>query len=196
MGLIGIYSRDKNLCIYYNSQDMNFDLEATKKKSNHPEKDKATIAELVTWAATFVRRITISFWIERDHEAIEREVDAELDREFKPKSITEATEAAALVLDQIDLVNPPKPLDDYIDKRIKEGNTKLRQELKNAKRLNYSGDNATQESKPTKNGTGSKKVRFKSSTTSSNAPPTKKKKKKKEKKAPSNPNLPTPPQKK
>ena len=100
------------------------------------------------------------------------------------------------MLDQIDLANPPKPLDDYIDKRIKEGNTKLRRELKNAKRLNYSGDNATQESKPTKNGTGSKKVRFKSSTTSSNAPPTKKKKKKKEKKAPSNPNLPTPPQKK
>merc|ERR1711966_115712 len=153
---------------------------------------EATINELVAKTATFVRRSTISFWIERDREAIEREIDAELERGFKPKSITEATEAAALVLDQIDLANPPKPLDDYIDKRTKEGNTKLRRELKNAKRLNYSGDNATQESKPTKNGTGSKKVRFKSSTTSSNAPPAKKKKKKKKEKAPSNPNLPTP----
>ena len=179
-------------------KDMNFDLEATKKKSKHPVKDKATITELVAKTATFVRHSTISFWIERDLEAIEREIDAELEREFKPKSITKATEAAALVLDQIDLANPPKPLDDYIDKRIKEGNTKLRRELRNAKRLNCSGDNATQESKPTKNGTSSKKVRFESSTTSSNAP-SKKKKKKKVKKAtaaPSNQNPPTPPKKK
>lgn len=179
-------------------KDMDFDLEAAKKKTKHPEKDKATTAELAAKTATFVRRTTISFWIERDREAIEREIDDELEREFRPKSITEATEAAALVLDQIDLANPPKPLDDYIDKRIKEGNVKLRRELKNSKRLNCSGDNATQESKPTKNGTSSKKVRFKSSTTSSNAP-SKKKKKKKEKKAtaaPSNRNLPTPPGKK
>jgi len=111
-------------------KDMNFDLEAAKKKSNHPKKDNTTIAELVAKTATFVRRSTISFWIKRDRKAIEREIDAELEREFKPKSITEATEAAALVLDQIDLANPPKPLDDYIDKRIQEGNTKLRRELK------------------------------------------------------------------
>jgi hypothetical protein len=179
-------------------KDMNFDLEATKKKSNHPEQDKASTAELVAKTATFVRRSTISFWIERDREAIEREIDAELEREFKPKSTTEATEAAAMVLDQIDLANPPKPLDDYIDKRIKEGNVKLRRELKNTKRLNCSGDNATQESKPTKNGTSSKKARSKSSTTSSKAPSKKrnKTKEKKAKAAPSNRNLPTPPEKK
>ena len=110
-------------------EDMNFNLEAAKEKSNHPEKDEATIAELVAKTATFVRRSTINFWLERDREAIEREIDAELEREFKPKSITDATEAAAMVLDQIDLANPPKPLDDYIDKKIKEGTIKLRREV-------------------------------------------------------------------
>ena len=59
-------------------EDMSFDLEATKKKSKHPERDKATTTELVAKTATFVRRSTISFWIERDHEAIEREIDAKL----------------------------------------------------------------------------------------------------------------------
>ena len=81
-------------------------------------------------------------------------------------------------MDQIDLANPPKPLDDYIDKRIKAGQTKLRRELKNAQRLNCSGDAKNQESTPTENGTSSKKVRFDPST-SAKAPSKKDNKKKK-----------------
>ena len=82
------------------------------------------------------------------------------------------------MLDEIDLANPSKPLEDYIDKRIKAGQTKLRRELKNAQRLNCSGDAKNQESTPTENGTSSKKVRFDPST-SAKAPSKKKDKKKK-----------------
>ena len=109
---------------------------------------------------------------------LEKEIDAEIKRDLVPKSITAATEAAAHVLETIDLANPPKPLDDYIDKRIKAGQTKLRRELKSAQRLNCLGDAKNQASKPTGNGTSSKKVHFKPSA-STTAPPKKNKKKKK-----------------
>ena len=46
-------------------------------------------------------------------------MDAEFKRDPIPKSITAATEAPAQVLDQINLVNPPKPIDDFIEERIK-----------------------------------------------------------------------------
>ena len=120
----------------------------------------------------------INFWIEIDRLRVEKEIDAEIKRDLIPKSITAATEATAQVLDQIDLANPSKPLEDYIDKRIKAGQTKLRRELKNAQRLNCSGDAKNQESTPTENGTSSKKVRFDPST-SAKAPSKKDKKKKK-----------------
>ena len=76
-------------------------------------------------------------------------------------------------------MNPPKPLDDYINnKRIKAGQAKPRRELKNAQRLNCLSDAKNQESTPTENGTSSKKVRFDPST-SAKAPSKKDKKKKK-----------------
>ena len=115
-------------------------MEATKENRKHPDRDKATTTELVTKAATLVRSSTFNFWLARDREAIGREIDTKLEREFKPKSITKAAEAAAVVLDQTDLANPPKPLNDYIDKRIKDGNIKLRRKLKHATRLNFLGD--------------------------------------------------------
>ena len=155
----------------------NFDLEAAKKKSDNREGDKATITEILSKTACFVHDTTIKFWNVLSDLELEKEIDAEIKRDLVPKSITAATEAAAHVLDKIDLANPPKPLDDYIDKRIKAGQTKLRRELKNAQRLNCSGDARNQESTPTANGTSSKKVRFKSS--NSTTAPLKKGKKKK-----------------
>ena len=83
-------------------------------------------------------------------------------------------------MDQIDLANPPKSLDDYIDKRIKAGTTKLRRELKKSKRLNCLGDAKIQGSAPTKHGTSSKKVRFADSTKQSSSQKRNKKKSTKE----------------
>ena len=48
-----------------------------------------------------------------------KKIDADIKRDSIPKSITAATEAPAQVLDQINLVNPPKPIDDFIEERIK-----------------------------------------------------------------------------
>ena len=155
-----------------------FDLDATKKKSEDQVRDALVVNELVGKILNFVRNTTIKFWIEIDRLRVEKEIEAEIKRDLIPKSITAATEATAQVLDQIDLANPSKPLEDYIDKRIKAGQTKLRRELKNAQRLNCSGDAKNQESTPTENGTSSKKVRFDPST-SAKAPLKKKDKKKK-----------------
>ena len=62
---------------------------------------------------------------------------------------------------KIDLVNPPRSLDNYIHEKTKAEETKLQRELKNAQSLNCLGGVKNQESTPTRNGTSSKKVRFK-----------------------------------
>ena len=136
---------------------MSFNCEATKEKSKHPDKNKASTTKLVTKAAAFIRSSTFNFWLARDRKAIKREIDAKLEREFKPKSITKATYTSAMVLDQIDLANSHNLLNDHLNKRIKDRKVKLKQELKNAKCLNYLGDTATKKSNPTKNDTSSKK---------------------------------------
>jgi hypothetical protein len=143
---------------------MKFDLEATKKKSDDYPRDAVIVSELIAKTSSFVHNTTIKFWKEMSRLALEKEIDAKIERDLIPKTITAATEAAAQVLDKIDLANPPKPLDNYIDKRIKAGQTKLQRELKNAQRLNCSGDAKNQESTPTGNGTSSKMARSKPST--------------------------------
>ena len=54
-----------------------------------------------------------------DQLRVEQEIDAKIKRDLIPKFITAAIEATAQVLGQIDLANPPEPLNDYTDKRIK-----------------------------------------------------------------------------
>ena len=90
----------------------------------------------------------------------ERRINAAIKKAFEPVAITTATEDTTTVLDRIDLANPPKPLDNYIDKRLKAGLEKARRELTNSERKNYSGDTKIQVSTPTKRGQSSKKVHF------------------------------------
>ena len=107
-----------------------------------------------------------------------------------------------MVLDQTDLANPLKPLNDYINKKIKDGNIKLQQKLKKRKTFKLFGQRRNPEVKANKEWYQFKRVRFDSSTTASNALSKKKKKKKKKKKekkataAPYNPNSPAPPKQK
>ena len=49
--------------------------------------------------------------------------------DFEPKTITDATKAVSTVIEENDLKNPPKELDDYTDKRTKKEMAKLQQEL-------------------------------------------------------------------
>ena len=127
-----------------------FDLDATKKKSDDQVRDALVITKLVGKTSTFFCNTTIEFWIEIDPLRIEKEIDAEIKRALVPKSITAAIIATAQVLDQIDLANPPKPLDNYINKRIKAGQTKLQRELKNDQRLNCSGNAKNRSRRPPK----------------------------------------------
>ena len=90
----------------------------------------------------------------------DRRINAAIKKAFEPVAIATATEDTATVLDRIDLANPPKPLDDYIDKRLKVGLEKAKRELKNSQKKNYSGDTKNQASTPTKRGTSSKRVHF------------------------------------
>ena len=107
--------------------------------------DMATATKLVHKTTTFMTRSTIKFWNITNRLAIEKEIDSKIEKKFKPKAITEATKAEVQVLDKIDLVNPLKTLEDYMDKRIKVRLTKLQQEIKNTNCLNYLGDTKTQE---------------------------------------------------
>ena len=155
------------------------DMHALKRKFNVT--DKSTYKHLLDQTRKVFSPVTFELWERMDEEDTLKKINAAQKLEFKSKSTTKATEATAMVLDEIDLANPPKELDDYVAKQMKKEITKLRRELVKSKRLNCSGDSGNQESTPTKNGTGSKKVRFEASTTDST--PAKKKKKKKKKKS-------------
>ena len=77
------------------------------------------------------------------------------------------------MLSNIDLANPPKELDDYIDKRHKKQVANLCRELKSEMQKKYSGDRKTQRSTPNNNGADSKKP-SKRETTSKKTTTTKK----------------------
>ena len=64
------------------------------------------------------------------------------------------------MLDTIDITNPHKEMDDYFDKKMKAGMTKLKHNLKNEQLLNYLGGAANQASTPTNNGQDSRKGQF------------------------------------
>ena len=112
--------------------------------------DMATATKLVHKTTTFMTRSTIKFWNITNRLAIEKEIDSKIEKKFKPKAITEATKAEVQVLDKIDLANPLKPLENYVNKRTKVQNTKLQQGIKNAKRLNCLGYTKNQELRLTK----------------------------------------------
>jgi hypothetical protein len=100
---------------------MEFVLEATKKKSNNYSREAVVESEVVAKTSSFVHNTTINFWNELSRLALEKEIDTKIKRDPILKSTTAATEAAAQVLDKIDLTTPPKSLDDYIGKKIKAG---------------------------------------------------------------------------
>ena len=158
-----------------------FDLDKTKHDTHYDEEN--FIQLLLSKTKPLFASITYELWEQMDEADLTRKINALQLLEFKPKTITDATEAVSTVIDKIDLANPPKELDDYVDKRMKKELAKLRRELAAQKRLNYLGDSQNQESRPTKNGTSSKRER---SEDSKNSTPAKRKKKKGPKNTPAN----------
>ena len=161
-------------------------------KRKFGDSDKATYKHLIDQTRKVFSPVTFELWERMDEEDTLKKINAAQKLEFKSKSTTKATEATAMVLDEIDLANPPKELDDYVAKQMKKEITKLRQELAKSKGLNCPGDSLNLESTPTQNGTGSNKVWFEASTTYS-TPAKKKKKKERKKKKSGSPNDTQPP---
>ena len=47
-----------------------------------------------------------------------RQINAAIKKSYEPKVIEKATEEVAMVIERLDLANPPKLLDDYVNKMV------------------------------------------------------------------------------
>ena len=167
---------------------MGFDLARAGRRAKAP--DAAVKQMMVNETGTLLMDTTFNLWSEIAKKAKKKEIEAKIAKAFKPAAITKATTAVAEVLDTIDVANPHKEMDDYFDKKMKEGIAKLRRDLKKEQRLNCSGDAADQASAHTDNGRSTKRVRSDNSNASSST--SKKKKKKKGKTDDTSPKTPPP----
>ena len=92
--------------------------------------------ELVNVSEQLSYCITFKLWNAITKKEEIEEIDVKIKKAFASKAIISATEEVAMELDKIKLAYPPKPLDDYFDKKMKAGLAKLRHELANEHHLN------------------------------------------------------------
>ena len=88
-------------------------------------------------------------------------------KSYEPKIIEKVTEEVAMVIDRLDLANPPKSLDDYVNKLVEAKINKAKTAAKQTQQKKSGEDVKNQTSAPTKNGPNSRKEssdRFHSST--------------------------------
>ena len=86
-----------------------------------------------------------------------KQINAAIKKSYEPKIIEKATEEVAMVIDRLDLANPPKSLDDYVNKLVEAKINKAKTAAKQTQRKKSGADVKNQTSAPTKNGTSSKK---------------------------------------
>ena len=115
-----------------------FDLDKTK-QDKHYDKEKF-IQLLISKTKPLFASITYELLEKMDEADLTRNFIALQLLDFKPKTITNVTEAVSTVIDKIDLANPPKELDDSVNKRLKKEMAELRRELATQKRSNCSDD--------------------------------------------------------
>ena len=80
---------------------------------------------------TFLVRVTFNLWDDIDDKDDAAKINAALKSKRQLKRTADTTKEVSQMLSNIDLANPPKELDDYIDKRHKKQVVNLRRELKN-----------------------------------------------------------------
>ena len=107
-----------------------------------------------------------------------RQINAAIKKSYEPKIIEKVTEEVAMVIERLDLVNPPKSLDDYVNKLVEAKINKAKTAAKKTHRKNYGADAKNQTSAPTKNGQNSRKESSDRSPSSTSAAKPKKWKKK------------------
>ena len=102
----------------------NFNLDKTKQYTHYEE--EKIIQLLISKTKSVFALITYKLWEKMNEADLTRKINALQLLDFKPKTITDATEAVSTVTDKIDLPNPPREFDDYVDKRLKKEMAKLR----------------------------------------------------------------------
>ena len=107
-----------------------------------------------------------------------KQINAAIKKSYEPKIIEKATEEVAMVIDRLDLANPPKSLDNYVNKFVEAKINKAKTAAKQTQRNKYGADVKNQTSAPTKNGQNSRKESSDRSHSSTSAAKQKKSKKK------------------
>ena len=161
-----------------------FPLEEVKKKIQ--SSDNEIIDKIVQSVDTLLYNITFKLWDYIDKADENAKINALLKSKREIKMTTSATEKTSQILSEIDLSNPPKELDDYIDKRHSSQVAKLRRDIKKELRKKYTGDRKNHPSTPVKSGAKSRN----SSKTSTNTKQKKEKGKNKNKTQTKNKNKP------
>ena len=93
--------------------------------------DSTVLQKFVSNVDNLLIRVTFRLWDDIDDRDEAAKINAALKSRRQLKRTANATEEVLHMLSTIDLANPPKELDNYIDKRHKKQVSNLRRELKN-----------------------------------------------------------------
>ena len=69
-----------------------------------------------------------------------KQINAAIKKSYEPKIIEKATEEVAMVIDRLDLANPPKSLDDYVNKLVEAKINKAKTAAKQTQRKKPGAD--------------------------------------------------------
>ena len=107
---------------------------------NFSSKNKATRVELLAEIQPIFMHTTFYLWEAIQKKDRARQVNAAIKKSYEPKAIETATEQVALAIDKIDIANPPKELEDYINKIIERRILKAKTTAKKNQRKNCGAD--------------------------------------------------------
>ena len=121
------------------------------------DEDTTFITLLYNQCAAYIPIMTVQLWTANRKTDLEKEVNAELKKLLKPRAMVAANSDVALAMDTEDSNNPPRQIQDCINKAVARGVSIEVQKVKRSLRKKYSADEETQASTPTKNGRESSK---------------------------------------
>ena len=143
---------------------------------NFGQQNKQTRIDLFEMVEELFMRTTFELWEAIASKNKEREVNAAIKKFYEPKAIESATEEVAIAMDTIDIDNPTKHLEDYINKVVEGRIEKAKTAAKKKERKNCGADVESQTSTPTENGRTSRRESSAHSRSSTHPPKDKKQK--------------------
>ena len=143
---------------------------------NFGQQNKQTRIDLFETVEELFMRTTFELWEAIASKNKEREVNAAIKKFYEPKAIESATEEVAIAMDTIDVDNPTKHLEDYINKVVEGRIEKAKTAAKKKERKNCGADVESQTPTPTENGRTSRRESSAHSRSSTHPPKDKKQK--------------------